>query len=147
MVKGLYVLVLTLEEDLRVVTRGGRVFDLPRGVYLYVGSARGPGGVESRVRRHASKSKKLFWHIDHVTSDPRARVLGYFAVTDVCIRERDLSTLLSGVFEPVKGFGSSDDPAAVSHMFRCRWDVPECLERASRRLGELGVTVKFIRAP
>ncbi|AFK51242.1 hypothetical protein TCELL_0818 [Thermogladius calderae 1633] len=145
--KGLYVLVLALGEDLRVVTRGGRVFDLPRGVYFYVGSARGPGGVESRVRRHISKSKRLFWHIDYVTSNPGARVLGYFAVTGKGIREYVLSTLLSEVFEPVKGFGSSDDPAAVSHMFRCQWSIPECLERVSRTLGGLGVTVKFIRAP
>ena len=44
-------------------------FLFPAGWYLYVGSARGPGGLRARIRRHwrkAGDGKRLHWHVDHV---------------------------------------------------------------------------------
>ncbi|MEE8332606.1 MAG: DUF123 domain-containing protein, partial [Alphaproteobacteria bacterium] len=45
----------------------GRV-DLPPGAYLYLGSARGPGGLRARLARHARRGKRLHWHVDRLTA-------------------------------------------------------------------------------
>jgi HEAT repeat protein/Uri superfamily endonuclease len=66
---GTYVIALWLGSPRRV--RVGRLgeFLLPAGWYLYVGSARGPGGLAARLGRHwrkAGDGKRLHWHVDHV---------------------------------------------------------------------------------
>jgi len=49
---GVYALVIELCRDFSgYVGSLGRV-TLARGIYVYVGSARGPGGLYSRIRRH-----------------------------------------------------------------------------------------------
>lgn len=47
---------------------------LPAGLYLYVGSAWGPGGLRARVERHLSPTATRHWHIDYVRphTQPRA---------------------------------------------------------------------------
>lgn len=40
----------------------------PHGVYLYVGSAWGPGGLRARVGRHVMGSPRPRWHIDYLRS-------------------------------------------------------------------------------
>ncbi|MGC9393698.1 MAG: GIY-YIG nuclease family protein [Anaerolineae bacterium] len=39
---------------------------LPAGLYFYVGSAWGPGGLAARVRRHLRGGTVRRWHIDYV---------------------------------------------------------------------------------
>ncbi len=41
-------------------------FFFPQGVYLYSGSARGLGGLSSRLQRHLLGSSKKHWHIDYL---------------------------------------------------------------------------------
>jgi len=63
---GSYVLVLHLARPARLrIGRLGR-FDFPAGWYLYVGSARGPGGLAARVGRHLRSSANPHWHIDYL---------------------------------------------------------------------------------
>ena len=63
---GTYVLVLHLAQPARLrIGKLGR-FDFPAGWYLYVGSARGPGGLAARVGRHLRSSPKPHWHIDYL---------------------------------------------------------------------------------
>ena len=49
-------------------TRIGKLgtLQLRPGYYLYVGSARGPGGINARVNRHRRRDKKRHWHIDYL---------------------------------------------------------------------------------
>jgi len=63
---GSYALVFRSLESRQVsVGALGRV-ELRPGFLIYVGSAFGPGGIRSRVTRHARKNKKLHWHIDYL---------------------------------------------------------------------------------
>lgn len=62
-----YLLALWLcqPETVSVGRLGTHLF--PAGWYLYVGSARGPGGVAARLNRHArhlGRNKRPHWHID-----------------------------------------------------------------------------------
>ena len=40
---------------------------LQAGDYLYIGSARGAGGIAARLSRHFKAEKKAHWHIDQLT--------------------------------------------------------------------------------
>ena len=61
---GTYVLVLRLDRP--VVLAAGRLapVELTPGDFVYVGSARGSGGLRRRVGRHLRADKKPHWHID-----------------------------------------------------------------------------------
>ena len=66
---GTYVLALWLDASRTIsIGRLGR-FAFPSGWYLYVGSARGPGGLRARLQRHwrrVASGKRLHWHVDHL---------------------------------------------------------------------------------
>ena len=61
---GLYALVCVLPRAVTIsVGRLGEVA-FPAGWYVYVGSARGPGGLAARVGRHLRRTKRVRWHVD-----------------------------------------------------------------------------------
>ena len=74
--RGGYLLFLEFKEPetLAIGRLGEHAF--PAGLYAYAGSAL--GGIEKRVGRHFSKSKKKRWHIDHLTD--KAEPLDYIAI-------------------------------------------------------------------
>jgi Uri superfamily endonuclease len=63
---GSYALALRLQRT-RTLTVGrlGR-FEFRAGTWLYVGSARGPGGLRARVGRHWLGPARSRWHIDYL---------------------------------------------------------------------------------
>lgn len=63
---GDYVLMLRLKRPARLAIAALGRFNLPAGWYLYVGSARGPGGLAARVGRHLRPSPVCHWHIDYL---------------------------------------------------------------------------------
>ena len=66
---GTYVMALWLDASRTIsIGRLGR-FQFPSGWYLYVGSARGSGGLGARLRRHwrrGASGKRTHWHVDYL---------------------------------------------------------------------------------
>ena len=114
------------------------------GVYVYVGSAFGPGGLRARVGRHARGDGALHWHVDYLraataleavwyTHDPERRECTWAAVFRA----------LPGASVPVDGFGASDctcpahlvrfeaAPSVSTFRTRLRGECPDH-ERISR---------------
>lgn len=94
---------------------------LPAGLYLYCGSAKGPGGIRSRVTRHLKPDKSLRWHVDHLTKN--ADEIAGFPLTgagECDLLERALR--IPGATVPVSGFGSSDCRRCPGHLvlLRCQ---------------------------
>lgn len=90
---------------------------LETGLYLYCGSARGPGGTRARLARHMRLDKRLRWHIDHLSSV--AFEIAGIAVPDML--ECDLRDRACGLFkteDPVPGFGASDCRRCASHLLK-----------------------------
>ena len=114
---GTYVLVFRLTARTRVKTSHGFTF-LEPGIYAYVGSAFGPGGLRARISRHLRREKKIHWHIDWVTTGEEFQPLGVWVVVGER-KEKELAELLSGTFKPVPGFGASDS-REDSHLFIVR---------------------------
>lgn len=106
---GTYVLLLRLSELAAIeVGRLGH-FEFPAGWYAYVGSARGPGGLATRLSRHRRSSKALHWHIDYLRAHAQP-VTAWYAVGGRR-RECAWAQALSGLpdaSDPAPGFGSSD---------------------------------------
>jgi Uri superfamily endonuclease len=88
---------------------------MPRGNYLYLGSAYGPGGLPARLRRHLRADKRLHWHVDHLTI--AGTVERVFALPNGC--ECDLvdhALKLPAIHAPIAGFGSSDCRRCTAHL-------------------------------
>ncbi len=119
--KGTYIFIFRLLKEKRIKTRGNKEFFLSPGVYLYVGSAFGPGGIDKRVGRHLKKNKPLRWHLDYITASEDWEFLGcipFFEKRWECGIAALLNSL--GIFEPVKGFGCSDCKCE-SHLFKVNY--------------------------
>jgi Uri superfamily endonuclease len=116
-VPGAYILIVDLPEKTVLTIRKFKGTVLEPGQYAYFGSARGPGGIKARCRRHLRKDKKIHWHIDHLTT--RTSSLRVAAIPGGNECQLASSTLADSAFEiPVPGFGSSDCKTCKSHLFR-----------------------------
>ena len=106
---GTYALVLRLDRPLTLAAGRLAPAALSPSVYVYVGSARGPGGLRGRVGRHLRADKRAHWHIDALTAlAPVTRV--WFVESGErreCLWAGALRAL-PGVTVPIAGFGASD---------------------------------------
>ncbi len=96
------------------------VLELPAGWLMYVGSARGPGGLAARVGRHFSGTGRPRWHVDFLVRALPPREAWVTAVA--AAREAAWVSVvagLPGVACVAPGFGASDS-AAASHLFHAR---------------------------
>jgi Uri superfamily endonuclease len=115
---GTYLIVLHLDkmEKLQIGKLG--LWEIPEGYYVYVGSARGPGGLAGRLRRHLRppERKRLHWHIDSLAST--ADIVQIWWSEDPSSGEcrwADRLATIGSRFIP--GFGSSDCRCA-GHLLR-----------------------------
>ena len=67
-----YCLIIKLNYDSQVKIGKLGEINFKEGYYVYVGSAL--NSIDSRIRRHLSKEKKLFWHIDYLLNAPGSSV-------------------------------------------------------------------------
>jgi Uri superfamily endonuclease len=111
---GAYVLAIELSQPVVIALSGKLPVCLAAGRFLYCGSARGPGGLRSRIARHMRPRKAIRWHIDRLTGV--GRVLG--AWTFPGGKECDLVAALSHLPVPIEGFGSTDCRTCKSHLLR-----------------------------
>ncbi len=111
--KGIYSLIFDLPQVLVFRWR------IDEGIYVYVGSALKNGFLESRIKRHLSRTKKVFWHIDHITTrkTPFAVVYAYTKDKTEC----KLSKVLEKNAFILDSFGSSDCNCK-SHFYRLNKD-------------------------
>jgi len=115
--KGGYALILYVCRGATIMT-GRQTFTINPGIYIYSGSALGPGGIEARVRRHlrrfewgrgmeVSKGVGDHWHIDYLLPLADSLAVAYAA------SESRSECLLIGILKErglqvVEGFGNMD---------------------------------------
>lgn len=126
--RGVYLLIVRVPKETAVETRR-KMFGLNHGYYVYVGSARGGGGVFSRVKRYFDKPIKKFWHVDYLLVKPGV------SIEAVCFKctEGDYESRYAGEFRKicygVRGFGCSDKPMDYSHLYLCGLSLEEVYEK------------------
>ena len=114
---GIYVLEISVGRNISVkVGKLGSV-NFEKGLYAYVGSAQ--NNLEKRVKRHLSKQKKNFWHIDYLLANKHVKIIGVFFKSAEKSEECGFATELAKSSLPVTGFGSSDCEC-TSHLCKLR---------------------------
>ncbi len=106
---GAYCLVIRLDAATEAAIGRLGCFRLPKGYYIYCGSAL--RGLAARIARHKRQAKKLHWHIDHLLALPSARLIETCAYPAPCRMECEVNQAvqsLRGASVPIPGFGSSD---------------------------------------
>lgn len=115
---GTYVLLMDqFASQTLVVGRLGRM-PVGAGLYAYVGSAFGPGGVQARVARHWAGTTSPHWHIDYLRA--AGRLCRVWHTYDTVRREcawAEALRALPGASVPLRGFGASDCGCS-SHLVR-----------------------------
>ena len=112
--KGIYVLIVKINKTISVNIGALGLLVFPEGLYAYVGSAQ--NNLELRVKRHQSKEKRLFWHIDYLLNDEAAKLIGVYYAQGNKAKECKIACLLLENAEPIAGFGCSDC-RCKSHLF------------------------------
>ena len=113
---GTYILVLRNQTTASIrIGRAGMLAIQP-GYYLYVGSARGPGGIRARLGRHLRGTGKQRWHIDYLRAAAKPASV-WVATGSDNIEHHWAAALqtLPGLVQPMQGFGSSDC-ACYAHL-------------------------------
>ncbi len=113
--RGAYVLVLRLNETIHIKFSRVASDQLMPGWYVYVGSARGSGGISARVKRHFRYEKTAHWHIDRLTV--HAVEMAALAVADGHECELVDKLIVSLRFKVgAAGFGCTDCSRCESHL-------------------------------
>lgn len=129
-VAGIYSLIIYIAE--RICNDIGALghICIDKGLYTYIGSARGFGGIEARVRRHIAKDKRrMWWHIDYITNINASQILYIVYAETVEDLEYKIATALSKSscwVITIPRFGSSDK-RSITHLFRCICNFNICL--------------------
>ena len=141
--EGIYVLRIDVGEprELEIGSLTKRKFS---GQYLYVGSARGAGGLK-RVTRHlevsSGRNRGEHWHVDYLIE------AGAIKETWLIPTEEDLECKLAEELaklfpQPVEGFGASDCSCA-SHLFSFEKEKkPELIRKCDEIISE-GKPIRF----
>lgn len=120
-ISGTYLLILESKkvEEIRIGNFGKMTVE--KGFYMYVGSAFGMGGLQSRIRRQLQPARKKHWHIDYLRSATELREawFSYDEQRHECEWAMQLANLKE-FSQPMKGFGSSDCKQSFSHLFYCK---------------------------
>ncbi len=101
-----YCLIIQLNQDSTIKIGKLGKMDFKKGYYVYIGSAL--NSIDSRVRRHLSKEKKLFWHIDYLLNSPNSHVNEVVLERSPQKWECDVAAEISNKGTPTDRFGCSD---------------------------------------
>ncbi len=108
--KGAYILVLSIPVRMRVKIGKLGDFSINPGLYAYVGSALGPGGLRARILRHIKRNKPVKWHIDYLTTNRNVTIQKIFLVISDRKLECELAEFLISLGGKVSipKFGATD---------------------------------------
>jgi Uri superfamily endonuclease len=113
--KGVYVLIISVNENVTVKVGALGKINFEKGLYAYVGSAQ--TNLEKRVERHFRKDKRKFWHIDYLLCNSAAKIEKIFYKKAGKAKECEIAEKISRRGVAIESFGSSDCKCK-SHLFR-----------------------------
>lgn len=116
---GTYALLLCADDETAIEVGALGAMRVRPGVYVYVGSAFGPGGLRARVRRHIRGDGALHWHVDYLRAVTTLDAVWYTHDTQrrECTWAQILRSLPNATV-PLDGFGASDCNCSA-HLIRC----------------------------
>jgi len=113
--KGTYCLIIQLKDDNSIKVGKKGFINFKKGYYIYVGSAL--NSLETRLKRHLSSEKKLFWHIDYLLNNPDTEIKEIIFTVNNSKLECMIASKIAYKSVEIKDFGCSDCKCN-SHLFR-----------------------------
>lgn len=115
---GTYALLLRAHDQKDIEIGALGEMEVRPGIYVYVGSAFGPGGLRARVERHVRGDGALHWHVDYLRAVMTLERVWYTYDSDrrECTWAETIHAF-PGATEPYSGFGASDCNCST-HLFR-----------------------------
>ena len=107
--KGSYILLIKVNEEFSI-----KRWRFEEGIYCYVGSAWGTGGLRARLNRHFSRKKRFRWHVDYLLSRAEPLCAIIFIGKD---EDYAYNFALRHCKPYVRGFGSTDTNH-LTHLFK-----------------------------
>ena len=116
-----YALFIAVNKDLDICAGRLGNINFKKGSYLYFGSAK--KGLNSRIKRHLTKNKKKFWHIDYLVCSNESEISEIWtsAETEEC---QITQNFYRKGYSFINRFGSSDCQCK-SHLFFVEKDIRE----------------------
>lgn len=114
---GSYALLLSCRQQRPLPIGRLGTLQLQPGIYVYVGSAFGPGGLRARLGHHLRIAERFHWHLDYLRRATEPLAIWYS--TAPSRQEHLWAELLMrsrGSRQPLAGFGSSDC-SCPTHLF------------------------------
>jgi len=124
---GTYALWVPLTTPAQIAIGRLGEYNFIAGVYIYVGSALGEGGLRARLSRHLKHGKTPHWHIDWLLAIASVTDVFYFVSPThlECKWAQTLASLPTAAL-PVRSFGSSDcRKGCEAHLIRFPVDTPQ----------------------
>ena len=119
--KGAYLLLIQITRSI-IPQILKREVHLSPGLYIYAGSARGPGGLQGRVNRHFKRDKEPHWHVDQLTKSADFLAAIPFPGGNEC--ELIANCLKTKAFLiAADRFGSTDCNKCAAHLLRLHASV------------------------
>ena len=115
--KGIYVLIIQVDEDIELKVGALGKISFTKGSYAYVGSAQ--ANIEQRIKRHLKSEKRKFWHVDYLLGNSRVKILKVFFKKGDNTEECKTAEGLGEKGEPIASFGCSDCKCE-SHLFHIK---------------------------
>lgn len=116
--KGCYMVILKLKNDMYEKVGNLGEIHFRKGFYIYVGSAF--KNMNSRIARHRSKRKRMYWHIDYLRNI--ADVVQIIPIRTATDLECSLAARISAVAEWKIPFFGGADCNCSSHLFGMSFD-------------------------
>lgn len=141
--KGYYILLIHINRDLDIKVGSLGLTRFKRGFYLYIGSALGRGGLYARIKRYLKRIKKPHWHIDYLLMNENVsiRAIWYLEQRESSMDlESLISRNLNKVLEFIRGFGCSDKPGDLSHLYYCGLKLYICINILNRVFKKYNLT-------
>ena len=113
---GTYGLVLSSLSRATAAIGRRQQFQIEPGYYIYVGSARGPGGLRARLTRHCRAHKPNHWHIDYLAPYTNPVSVWYRVGPDHVEHQWAATIAAMDGMTGLPGFGCSDC-RCDSHLF------------------------------
>lgn len=115
---GTYAMLLELTRRSSVSVGALGCQRLPPGSYLYVGSARGPGGLRARLAHHRRGPARPHWHIDYLRMRAPVRWVWALASTERLECEWAGRLVRAGGLEPSAARFGASDCRCPTHLLR-----------------------------
>ena len=116
--RGIYLLEMKAESNIRIEHPKFNDNVLPEGYYYYSGSAQ--KNLDHRIIRHLKKEKETHWHVDYLTTRKEIIIENIYQIPNLSKKSECIliAKLLrnTGLESIINNFGSSDCKKCNSHL-------------------------------